>query len=268
MKKSAKISLAMALMVGATTGLYTIAPPQEASAEISDKFRLEVNGIISHVSDNSNLGGFAPENVYDKKSEHYWSNYTRLQLQYHESKNIKYQFRLHSGYESYSTNKGSASDAYFDQSFIEIKDPKAKMVYTIGKKGAYLGQGLIHNSTGNLTGAQVSFGNWYDPTCLQLIAGSKKNGSHFFAANFTHQVTKPWQLSLTYIHHDVRNDNYYELNTSRTGNAELYDGSKVYYNNNKVDKYHKLHLLSIGSQVKVKPFTVQGGVYSEYDWRC
>lgn len=259
MKKSAKLSLALALMMGTTAGVNMVAP-SEASAEISDKFRLEANGIISYYSDDHNLGGYAPNNVYDNaENEHYWSNYTRVQLQYYQNKNIKYQFRLHSGYETYSTNKGTSSDAVFDQSFVEIKDRKANMVYTLGNKGAYLGQGLIHNSTGNITGAQVSFGNWYDPTCLQLIGGNKKNGSNFFAANFTHDVVKNAQLSLTYIHHDEKDSNYYALTDTfiKNKNVDMSDGS-VKYNNGNVDKYQELHLLSVGSKIKAKAFTVQG----------
>lgn len=257
MKKSIKLSIAMALMMGASAGINAVAP-QTASAEISDKFRLEVNGIFSYCSDNHQLGGYAPDNVYNSaEKEHYWSNYTRLQLQYHQNKNIMYQFRLHSGYETYATGYGKGNTANFDQSFIQIKDRKANMVYTLGKKGAFLGQGLVHNSTRNLTGVYVSFGNWYDPTCLQLMGGNKSDGSNFFAANFTHNVIKPWQLSLTYIHHDTRDKYYGKLTTPNAGGkAELSDGTK--YNYTGQDKYQKLHLLSVGSKVTAKAFTVQG----------
>ena len=258
MKKSTKLSLTMALMVGATTGMYTIAPPQEASAEISDKFRMEINGTMSYYKDSHNLGGYAPSNVYDNsESLDYWTNYTRIQLNYHQDKNTKFQARLHSDYETFGTDYGKSSDVFFDQSFLELKDPKANIVYTIGKKGAYLGQGLVHNSTGNLSGAQISFGNWYDPTCLQLIAGRKKNGSNFFAANFTHQVTKPWQLSLTYIHHDTKNNYLYKEDAAGTTTGTWSDGSKSKFS--KADYDHaQLHLVSIGSKVKAKNFTVQG----------
>ena len=256
MKKSIKLSIAMALMMGATAGINAVAP-STASAEISDKFRLEVNGTMSYYSDNRNLGGYAPSNVYDNKSQNYWTGYTRLQLNYFQDKNTKFQARLHSDYETYSTDYGKSSDAFFDQSFLEIKDPKANMVYTIGKKGAYLGQGLVHNSTGNLTGAQVSFGNWYDPTCLQLMAGRKKDGSNFYAANFTHNVTKPWQISLTYIHHDARDKYNATVTPDAKGSVYLIDGTKAKYTtiNN---AYQKLHLLSVGTKVKAKSFTVQG----------
>lgn len=246
MKKSAKLSLALALMMGTTAGVQMLAP-NNASAEVSDKFRMEINGVIGYDWDSHQLG----YGKYDKDAKKtldrdYWNNYTRLQLNYYQDKNTMFQARLHSGYETIVKDNSKVSvnsDAYFDQAFLQLRDPKANMVYILGKKGAFLGQGLIHNSTGNLTGAQVSFGNWYDPTCLQLLAGQKKDGSNFFAANFTHNVTKPWQVSLTYIDHDKEWTGSYKFNQN---------GKPMNTN------YQELHLLSVGSKVKAKTFTVQG----------
>lgn len=246
MKKYAKLSLALALMMGTTAGVQMLAP-NNASAEVSDKFRMEINGVIGYDWDSHQLG----YGKYDKPAKKtvnrdYWNNYTRLQLNYYQDKNTMFQARLHSGYETIvkdNSNVSANSDAYFDQAFLQLRDRKANMVYILGKKGAFLGQGLIHNSTGNLTGAQVSFGNWYDPTCLQLLAGQKKDGSNFFAANFTHNVTKPWQVSLTYIDHDKSWTDAYKFDK---------DGNKMNTN------YQELHLLSVGSKVKAKAFTVQG----------
>ena len=44
----------MALMMGATAGINTVAP-STASAEISDKFRMEVNGVTSYYHDTDAL---------------------------------------------------------------------------------------------------------------------------------------------------------------------------------------------------------------------
>lgn len=252
MKKSAKLAVTMALAFAAVPAVYTIAPPQEASAEISDKFRMEINGVIGYNWDKHKLGyGNWDSNANKQVDKSYWNNYTRLQIQYHQDKNTMFQARLHSGYETYvkdNKNVSKNSDAYFDQAFLQLRDRKANIVYTLGKKGAYLGQGLIHNSTGNLTGAQISFGNWYDPTCLQLLVGQKANGSNFYAANFTHNVTKPWQFSLTYIDHDVDVNNSGDGRVTQTN----WDGSRT------SKGYNELHLLSVGSKVKAKDFTVQG----------
>lgn len=243
MKKSIQLSIAMALMMGATAGINAVAP-STASAEISDKFRLEVNGVTGYVFNDKQLGGDYQTGAEGVGSS-YWNSYTRLQLQYHLDKNVMLQARLHSGYDDIVKNvsNSNTSGAFFDQSYLQFRDRKANITYTLGKKGAYLGQGLIHNSTGNLTGGQISFGNWYDPTCLQLIYGNKKNGSNFFAANFTHNIMKPWQLSLTYINHDTKWNSDYK-----------YDQNGKRWNTN----YQELHLLSVGSKIKAKGFTVQG----------
>ena len=58
MKKSVKLSIAMALMMGATAGINTVAP-STASAEISDKFRMEINGVTSYIHNKDALGGYA-----------------------------------------------------------------------------------------------------------------------------------------------------------------------------------------------------------------
>lgn len=63
MKKSAKLSLAIALMMGVTAGSQ-IAGMNTASAEISDNFKLEVNGVISNVMDKDNAGGYTAQDNY------------------------------------------------------------------------------------------------------------------------------------------------------------------------------------------------------------
>ena len=130
----------------------------------------------------------------------------------------------------YSKN-GNSKQAYFDQSYVQFKDKKANTTYLVGKKGAYLGQGMTYNSSGNLTGAQVSFGNWYDPTCLQLIYGDRDNGDRVLAANFTHDIVKNVQLSALYL--DVKSE----------------------YASN---KYNNYHIWSLGTETKLPEVTLVG----------
>ncbi|MCR5440042.1 MAG: hypothetical protein K6F01_11520 [Selenomonas sp.] len=239
MKKSAKLSLALALMMGTTAGVNMVAP-SSASAEISDKFRMEVNGVTAYISDNHRLGGYSHQTSDTKDETSYSNTYTRLQLNYYQDKNTMYQVRLHSDYESLGTNYANLgkTGAYFDQSFLQVKDRKANTTYILGKKGAYLGQGLIHNSTGNLTGVQVSLGNWYDPQCFQMIAGKKKDGSNFWALQETYDVVKDVQLSATYLNHKLKQATNLNVNKE-------YDKPE-------------LHLVSVGTKAKAKAFTVQG----------
>ena len=240
MKKSVKLSLAIALMMGVTAGSQ-VAGMNTASAEISDNFKLEVNGVISNAMDKDNAGGYAAQDNYKvdpatgKKEykSNYWSNYTRVVMTYFVDKDTKFTARLHSDFDGvadYSSNTNS-KHAYFDQSYLQLKDKKANTTYLVGKKGAYLGQGMTYNSSGNLTGAQVSFGNWYDPTCLQLIYGDRDNGDRVLAAIFTHDIVKDVQLSALYL--DVKSE---------------YASSK----------YNKYHIWSLGTKAKMPGLTVVG----------
>ncbi|MBR1693994.1 MAG: hypothetical protein IJ709_01120 [Selenomonas sp.] len=161
MKKSIQLSIAMALMMGATAGINAVAP-STASAEISDKVRMEVNGYHSYTIDNGRVG----YNYYDKygnRKNNFWGGYTRLVLQYNLDKNTRLQARLHSNYENVGDfmKNQNETGAYFDQSFLEFKDRPAKMTYTIGKKGAYMGQAMLYNSIDNLPGGSVQWGNWW-----------------------------------------------------------------------------------------------------------
>ena len=54
MKKSAKLSLTLALMMGITGGVQLM-DTNTASAEISDKFRLELNGVTSYFHDDGGM---------------------------------------------------------------------------------------------------------------------------------------------------------------------------------------------------------------------
>ena len=237
MKKLVKLSLAIALMMGMSAGTQ-IANMNTASAEISDKFRLELNGVTAYISDDHRLGGYSHTTGDTKDEVSYWNSYVRLQMNYYQDKNTMFQARLHSDYESFGTNYANVGSkgAYFDQTYLQVKDPKANMVYILGKKGSFLGQGLIHNSTGNLTGAQVSFGNWYDPQCLLLMYGNKKDGSKFFAVNATKDIQKNWQVSATYINHP-------KVQTALSG---------VNYTKS------MLELWSVGTKAKMPGITLQG----------
>ena len=93
MKKSAKLSLALALMMGTTAGVQMLAP-NNASAEISDKFRMELNGVTGYVWNPSQLGGDYQTSGEDG-TRGYWNTYTRLQLNYYQDKSTMFQARLH-----------------------------------------------------------------------------------------------------------------------------------------------------------------------------
>lgn len=249
----------------AAAGCLLSASAGTASAEVSDKFRFELNGVISAINDDSNLGGYAPDPDGDGEALTYWNNYTRLQLQYFQDKNTMFQARLHSDYESFGADysKTGTQGTYFDQAFLRIKDPKANVTYILGKKGAYLGQGMVFNSSGNLTGAQVSLGNWYDPECLQLIAGNRKDGSRLYAANYTKNITKNWQLSLTgLLHENKKFDNKYYFNVygdnvSYKNGIASYDGTGA--DANRIDYNRNMRrVLSVGTKYKAKDFTVVG----------
>lgn len=234
MKKSAKLSLALALMMGTTAGVNMVAP-SSASAEISDKFRMELNGVIANYSDKDNAGGYTVKDNYgnNKYKHNHWNNYGRLQLNYFVDKDTKFQARLHSDFDGvaeYGKNTNT-KQAYFDQLFIQQNFRKANITGILGKKGAYLGQGMTFNSSGNLTGAQVSFGNWYDPQCLQIIYGDRDGGDRVLAFNATKDIVKNWQVSVLNL--NVNNE-YAE------------------------NKYNKFRIWSFGSKIKTPGVTFVG----------
>lgn len=235
MKKSAKLSLALALMMGTTAGVQMLAP-NNASAEISDKFRLELNGVIANYSDKDNAGGYARQDNYEsgnKYKHNYWNNYSRVQLDYFVDKDTKVTARLHSDFDGvgeYAKNSNSKR-AYFDQAYVQQKFRKANITGILGKKGAYLGQGMTFNSSGNLTGAQVSFGNWYDPQCLQIVYGDRDNGDRVLAFNATKDVVKNWQVSVLNLN----------VNSEYAAN-----------------KYNKYRIWSFGSKIKTPGVTIVG----------
>lgn len=214
MKKSAKLSLALALMMGTTAGVQVMT--NNASAEISDKFRLELNGVTSyfHDTDKNYYGQTRTDNTGLGKG---YNNYTRVQLTYNVDKDVQAVARLHSNYDNagdYAANKNT-SGAYFDQSYIKYNDRKNNLHYIVGKKGMTLGQSMVYNSTGNLTGVQVSYGNFWDPTCFQLTYGDAKGGNRVWSAQLTKDMSKATAINATYVRGEtLYNTGKYSLNAN------------------------------------------------------
>lgn len=212
MKKSMKMAIAMALVTGVTAG--STALTNTASAEISDNFRLEVNGVSSffHDTDHVYYGQTRTDNTGLGKG---WNNYTRVQFTYKIDKDTRLVARLHSNYDNAGDFAANSNQygSYFDQSFIQFDDPKSNMHYIIGKKGMTLGQSMVYNSTGNLTGIQVSYGNFWDPTCLQFTYGDAKGGNRVISAQLTQEVAKNVSMNATWIrgeslYNNSNNKNY------------------------------------------------------------
>ena len=152
MKKSAKLSLAITLMMGVTAGSQ-MAGMNTASAEVSDKFSLEVNGVTSyfHDPDGNYYGGHNVTRVDGTRLQNGWSNYTRVVFNYKVDKDTSLHARVHSGYDKigdYYINDNSKG-TYFDQSYLQYHDRKSNLNYIVGKKGATLGQSMVFNSTDN-----------------------------------------------------------------------------------------------------------------------
>ena len=256
MKKSVKLSIAMALMMGATAGINTVAP-STASAEISDKFRMEVNGVVGYVYNKDYLGGYAKNDANGNNlSSGYWNSYNRLVLNYFADKNVTLRTRLHSGYDTlgnYYANENT-SGAYFDQSYIDIKDPKANVTYTVGKFGAVLGQTMIYNSTGNHTGAKISLGNWYDPQSLQLWYVNKKNGQKMIAVQATKELFKNFQMTATYLKHTSSNAKL-DTNYYTTTEGKKVTTKKEYRNTN---QYTDIEDWDVGFKYKLPGVTIVG----------
>lgn len=214
MKKSAKLSLALALMMGTTAGVQVMT--NNASAEVSDKFRMELNGVSSYFHDTDKVyyGQTRTDNTGLGKG---WNNYTRVQLTYNVDKDVQAVARLHSNYDNagdFAANKNT-SGAYFDQSYIKYSDRKNNLHYIVGKKGMTLGQSMVYNSTGNLTGVQVSYGNFWDPTCFQLTYGDAKGGNRVWSAQLTQATSKATSFNATYVRGErIYNNGKYSLNAS------------------------------------------------------
>ncbi len=207
----------MALMMGASAGISAVAP-QTASAEISDKFRMEINGVTSWFHDSDALyyrNLKRTNNTYTGKG---WNNYTRVVMNYYVDKDLSAHVRLHSNYDSagnYAKNTNTTG-AYFDQSYLQYNDRKNNLHYIVGKKGMTLGQSMVYNSTGNLTGAQISYGNWYDPFCVQLTYGNTNGvnggGNRVWSAQVTKNLSKATSINATYVRGE---SNYYTAATAR-----------------------------------------------------
>ena len=257
MKKSIKLSIAMALMMGATAGINAVAP-STASAEISDKFRMELNGVTSYVYNKDYLGGYSKNDANGNKlSSGNWSNYTRVVLTYYADKNITLHTRLHSGYEEvgnyYSNGKvGSDGHAYFDQSWIDFKDKKANVTYSIGKLGAVLGQSMVYNSTGNHTGGKISIGNWYDPQSLQIWYVNKKNGQKMFAVQASKELFKNFQMTATYLKHTAASAKSYTNYYTTTEGKRVTTKTEI----SNANKYSEVQDWDVGFKYKMPGITL------------
>lgn len=250
MKKSAKLSLALALMMGTTAGVQVMT--NTASAEISDKFRMEINGVSSYFHDTDKVyyGQNRTDNTRLGKG---WNNYTRVQFTYDVDKDVRLVARLHSNYDNAGdfAKNTNESGAYFDQSYLQYNDKENNLHYIVGKKGMTLGQSMVYNSTGNLTGVQVSYGNFWDPTCIQLTYGDAKGGNRVMSAQVTQSLSKATSINATYVRGEsIYNNNRYSLNPS-TG--KVTQGSDSKYISRQTDSF-----IDFGGKVKFHGVTLVG----------
>ena len=256
MKKSAKLSLALALMMGTTAGVQVMT--NNASAEVSDKFRMELNGVSSYFHDTDKVyyGQTRTDNTGLGKG---WNNYTRVQLTYNVDKDVQAVARLHSNYDNagdFAANKNT-SGAYFDQSYIKYNDRKNNLHYIVGKKGMTLGQSMVYNSTGNLTGVQVSYGNFWDPTCFQLTYGDAKGGNRVWSAQLTQATSKATSFNATY----VRGETLYQKTTpatDRNGNLLFNNDGTVKFNYTGEAQRRTDSFVDFGAKVKFHGVTMVG----------
>lgn len=255
MKKSAKLSLALALMMGTTAGVQVMT--NNASAEVSDKFRMELNGVSSYFHDTDKVyyGQTRTDNTGLGKG---WSNYTRVQLTYNVDKDVQAVARLHSNYDNagdFAANKNT-SGAYFDQSYIKYDDRKNNLHYIVGKKGMTLGQSMVYNSTGNLTGVQVSYGNWWDPTCFQLTYGDAKGGNRVWSAQLTQATSKATSFNATY----VRGETLFQKTTPviKNGIPQFNNDGTVKFNYTGTAQRETDSFVDFGAKVKFHGVTMVG----------
>ena len=269
MKKSAKLSLTLALMMGITGGVQLM-DTNQASAEISDKFRIELNGVTSYVHDSDDVS-FTYIDSNGRHKDNYWNNYTRVQLNYYLDKSISYQARLNSNYDTVGDflQQNNKSGAYFDQSWLQIKDLKGKTTYIVGKTGAYMGQGMTYNASGKLTGGKIQIGNWWDPNNICFIYGDRDGGDKVFAANGSLGLAKNVTLSALYLRDDKSNSSltsYTSPSSTRglsyvtVGNTRIYEGQTAYtsYAMKARDQYKKKQLAVFGLKAKMPGVTIVG----------
>lgn len=236
MRKSAKVSLALALMMGVVGGAQ-IANMNTASAEISDKFRMEMNGVVSYRNVNDdNVDSYRPSTTRSGMTDKYWSNYYRLVVNYYQDKNVSAQFRLHSGYDTVGdyVKNTNTTGMKMDRAYVQFKDPVAKTTYMLGRQGQYMGQGMVFNSTGNHTGVTVQIGNWWEPNNVSLHWWDNDSGKREHAINAHVGVAKNVKMSAL----------YFDADTGHTPN--------------KFGDLYKSHILSFGAEAKMPGITLVG----------
>lgn len=264
MKKSIKLSIAMALMVGASAGFNAVAP-QTASAEISDKFRMEMNGVTSYIMNKDGLGGYAKQDKNGDYAHGYWNHYNRLVIKYFADKNVTLTTRLHSGYDAVGDfyANDNTYGAYFDQAWLDFKDRKANVTYSLGKMGMVLGQSMLYNSTGRHTGGKISIGNWYDPQSLQVWYVDDNSGRRTLAAQASKELFKGFQMTATYLHrrqsrgsssteYYVNNKDIQKASTTGTGTTKVNNRTK--YSNQ--GQFYDLRNVDVGFKATTPGITM------------
>lgn len=219
---------------------------------------MELNGVSSYFHDTDKVyyGQTRTDNTGLGKG---WNNYTRVQLTYNVDKDVQAVARLHSNYDNagdFAANKNT-SGAYFDQSYIKYNDRKNNLHYIVGKKGMTLGQSMVYNSTGNLTGVQVSYGNFWDPTCFQLTYGDAKGGNRVWSAQLTKSTSKATSFNATY----VRGETLYQKTTpakDRFGNLLFNNDGTVKFNYTGTAKRETDSFVDFGAKVKFHGVTMVG----------
>lgn len=275
MKKAARIALMLAMATGFTfqAGM--------ASAANLDNLKINIDGVFSYYSDPDFLNKYDPWDNNGDKATHYFNSYTRVRFNYKVDNNISFTARLHSGYTNSwygvtdpNSNGDTSKGTYFDQAYLQYGVPQSKISFKLGKAGGYLGEGMVYNSSGNLTGAIASYGNWGDPTQVQLYFGNKDGGQNFRAINLQQKIAPNVEMTGTYISYRGQSMGTYQpLKTWQTKPVNV--GSRaqaapfqrpVYINGKPYISYgkpvglannnYKNNIYSIGAKAKLKGVTL------------
>ncbi|WP_196594172.1 hypothetical protein [Pectinatus sottacetonis] len=227
MKKHIPIALILSII--------SIANFNHVSAAMAPKdLKITLDGVESYYSDPDTLNTYAPPSVFkDRKTKNYFDNYTRLGIKYKIDDTNYIVTRIHSGYDEEGNAAPNTNDngAYFDQAYLKHIDRKNNMTYIIGKTGAYLGQGMVYNSSGNLNGGSITYGAYWKPTCISAYYGNKNGGQTLKALNIDKEVAPNIRATATYINYKIpisKINNYVTDNIYDIGiNAKLHNVTLV-----------------------------------------